>query len=849
MRGARLPIDRVLPELRRTLAERHEAVLEAPPGAGKTTRVPLTLLKEPWLGGSTILMLEPRRLAARAAAEYMAGQLGEPVGRTVGYRMRLESRVGPATRILVITEGVLTRVLQDDPCLEGVGLVIFDEYHERSLDADLGLALTLQGRELFRDRDPLKVLVMSATLETAGISDLLGHAPVIRGRGRQYPVEVLYGEPWRPDQDTLKRVRDLVLKALSEQSGSILVFLPGQAEIRHLNTALSDRLEGYAGIQLAPLYGDLDIQQQRRAIAPAPAGTRKVVLATSIAETSLTIDGVRVVVDSGLSRQPVFDPPSGMTRLQTRRLSQAASTQRMGRAGRVEPGVCYRLWSELQQSQLEPHSPPEIRQADLAPLALNLLAWGVTDPGELAWLDPPPNAAYAQALDLLRRLGAATSDRPGHWHLTGHGKQLAALPVHPRLGHLLLVGRRHGLLARAADLATLLSERDPLPREGTDIEARLEWLSGDSRSGRPSPTPAQRLLRQSRRFRELCRGTPTEPVDDPTDPRLTGFLVASAYPERIAQRRGSGGEGYRLSNRRGARLPPHDPLQRYRWLAVAHLGGRQGEADDRIFLASPLDPVLFEGPLKDQVRTRERVQWDPRAGRLLAERQERVGALTLSHRPLQRVPPETRRRAALQLVREKGLGLLPWTPELRQWQARVRLLHALSGGEDEANPWPDVSDTRLLATLADWLGPHLGSIGHLDHLADLNLNTILQGLLPWPLHRQLETQAPSRFRVPSGSLIPIDYREDPPVLAVRLQEMFGCAETPRLAGGRVPLKLHLLSPARRPLQVTQDLGGFWKGAYHQVRREMRGRYPKHPWPEDPLTATATRHAKARGKRE
>jgi ATP-dependent helicase HrpB len=834
-----LPIDAVLPELKEALRAHDEAVLEAPPGAGKTTRVPLELLGEDWLGAQRIVMLEPRRLAARAAAEYMAGLLGEAVGGTVGYRMRHDTRIGPGTRIEVLTEGVLTRVLQNDPALDGVGLLIFDEFHERSLQADLGLALSLQGRALFRDTRPLKLLVMSATLDGARVSSLLGEAPVILSAGRTHPVDVVYGAPWAPSRDLEREVRRTVLRALTEQEGSVLVFLPGQAEIRRVHERLAAEFASRPGVDLMPLYGELGLEIQRRVIEPAPPGRRKVVLATAIAETSLTIEGIRVVVDAGLSRLPVFDPATGMTRLHTRRLSRAASVQRMGRAGRVAPGVCYRLWSAAQQDRLTPYTPPEILQADLADLALQLLHWGVQDPAELQWLDPPPSGAYAQAVALLERLGVVSRDQGGCARLTTHGRAMEALPVHPRLAHLLLLGQHHGLSQLACELAAILSGREPLPGGEADIGTRLALLRGTHPAQRTAHALLQGLRRELHRFRRLCRSDARDPVEDPEHPRWIGFLLACAYPERIALRRAEAGADYRLSNGRAARLSRDDPLQRSPWLAVARIGGRQGETQDRIFVAAELDPALFDGPLAHQVRVEERVEWDHREGRLRAERQHRIGALIRARSALQSVPAETRRRVVLELIRDRGLGLLPWTAELRQWQARVMLLRR-TFDEDPVCRWPQVSDARLLATLEDWLGPYLDRIGHIHHLASLDLANCLQVLLPWPLPRELERLAPSRYTVPSGARVRLDYSETPPILAVRLQEMFGCRQTPRIAQGRVPLKLHLLSPARRALQITQDLDGFWRSGYAQVRKEMRGRYPKHHWPEDPLSASPSR---------
>lgn len=847
-----LPIDVLLPDLRQALASRHEAVLEAPPGAGKTTRVPLALLDEPWLGGQRILMLEPRRLAARAAAERLASELGEPVGETVGYRIRLDSKVGPRTRIEVVTEGILTRRLQDDPALEGVGLVIFDEFHERSLDADLALALCLNGRALFREEagrgadsgeQPLKVLLMSATLEGERLAALLGDAPVLRSAGRMFPVELRWGAPWQAGEWLEPRVVQTVMQALADQPGSLLVFLPGQAEIRRVNEQLAEALAGRSDILLCPLHGELELGAQRAAIEPAPAGLRKVVLATNIAETSLTIDGVRVVVDAGLARVPRFDPNSGMTRLETQRISRASATQRAGRAGRLQPGACYRLWSQAQHEQLAAHATAEILQADLAGLALQLVRWGVT-PDELTWLDAPPAAAYAQAIELLQRLGAVDA----HGGLTGHGRAMAELPAHPRIAHLLLRGQALGLGRLACDLAALLGERDILRGGGADLHSRLALLAGESRAAQrgASQGGVQRVRQLARQFQAYLKRQPVATkVADPEHPRWLGALLAFAYPDRVAQQRRAGGGEYRLANGRAAVFAESDALMKHEWLVVADLGSRQGQREERIYLAADLEPALFDGVLAEQVSELELLDWDEREGVLRAERQRRVGELVLSREALAGLDQQQRSRALLGLVRRKGLELLPWTPELRQWQARVALLRGLDLAERGASEWPDVSDRALLASLEEWLAPYLDKVSRLSHFANLDLPAILQGLLPWPLPQRLEELAPRTLQVPSGSRIGLDYSEQPPVLAVRLQELFGLAETPRIAGGRQAVKLHLLSPARRPVQVTQDLANFWRSTYAEVKKDLKGRYPKHYWPDDPLIAEPTARAKPR----
>ena len=834
-----LPIDEVLPALRQALRERHEAVLEAPPGAGKTTRVPLALLNEPWLAGQKILMLEPRRLAARAAAERLASELGEKVGETVGYRIRLDSKVGPDTRIEVVTEGILTRRLQHDPALEGVGLLIFDEFHERSLDADLALALSLNGRELFRDEQPLKILLMSATLEGERLASLLDDAPVLRSEGRMYPVAMRWGRPFVPGEFIEPRVVQTVLDAISDDSGSLLVFLPGQAEIRRVHQQLADALGSRSDILLCPLHGELDLNAQRAAIEPAPAGRRKVVLATNIAETSLTIDGVRVVIDAGQARVPRFDPGSGMTRLDTQRISRASATQRAGRAGRLEPGVCYRLWSEDQHAQLAAYSSAEILQADLAGLALQLARWGVT-PEQLIWLDLPPSASYAQARQLLERLGALHTAK-----LTPHGEAMAELPAHPRIAHLLLRGQELGLAEMASDVAALLGERDILRGAGADVHSRLALLQGESRGARGGQGGVQRARQLARQYRGYLRGKATQPVADPDHPRWLGALLALAYPDRVAQQRKPGGAEYRLANGRAALFSEVDGLMKHPWLVIADLGSRQGQREERIYLAAELDPGLLDSVLSEQVSVVDQLDWDEREGVLRAERQRKVGELVLSREPLTGLDAAARTGALVNLVRRKGLELLPWTPELRQWQARVMLLRQLDLAAQGQSEWPDVSDAALLASLEDWLAPYLERVSRLSHFASLDLSGIVHNLLKWPLPQRLDELAPHHIKVPSGSSVRLDYSEYPPILAVRLQELFGLADTPRIAGGRQVVKLHLLSPARRPVQVTQDLANFWRSTYSEVKKDLKGRYPKHYWPDDPLIAEPTARIKPR----
>ncbi len=841
-----LPVQSVLPQLEEALASHACAVLQAPPGAGKTTLVPLKLLNNTWLAGQKIILLEPRRLAARAAAERLADTLGEPVGQTVGYRIRLESKVSAATRIEVVTEGILQRLLQADPELPGVGLVIFDEFHERSLDADLGLALCLQTQQYLRDEPPLKLLVMSATLDAEAVSRLLDDAPLIRSEGRQYAVEVRYGNPLQPGRFIEPAVVQQTLQALAEESGSILVFLPGAAEIRRVQSQLRDALADRSDILIAPLYGELDFAAQRQAISPAAPGQRKVVLATTIAETSLTIEGIRVVIDSGLSREPAFDPVSGMTRLQTRRVSRASAEQRAGRAGRLEPGVCYRLWSADQHMQLAAQSQPEMLQADLAPLALQLAQWGVQDATELAWLDPPPAAALQQGRELLARLGALAADAEG-WKLTEHGAAMAALPMHPRLAHMLLRGHSMGLGKQACQLAAIVGERDILRKvQDADIARRMAVFAAPEAEPAVDRGALQRARQLTSQWQRLLGKRPSsQQVSDPAAEQWIGMLLAMAYPDRIAQRRGETGSEFRLANGRSAAFIEVDALQQQPWLAVASLGGQAAQRSARIFMAAALNPERVREHLPELLSKRDTLEWDPRSETLLAEQQTRLGELIFSREALPQIDPAQRNRALCDVVRRQGLALLPWTPALRQWQARIQLLRRLDEDAGIESAWPDLSDVTLLDTLEDWLAPYLDNVRRLAHFANLDLPSILSTLLPWPLPKQLDEQAPTHWTVPTGSRIRIDYAEEPPVLAVRLQEMFGCTDTPRIADGRVALKLHLLSPAQRPLQVTQDLAGFWAGSYAEVKKDMKGRYPKHYWPDDPAQAQPTSRAKPR----
>lgn len=820
-----LPIDDVLPEVLAALEAGPNAVLQAPPGAGKTTRVPLALLDAPWRGkAGRIVMLEPRRLAARAAAARMAATLGEAVGETVGYRIRLDTKIGPKTRIEVVTEGILTRMIQTDPELSGVSCVIFDEFHERSLNADLGLALALEAQGALRD--DLRVLVMSATLDAGPVAELMGGCPMITSEGRAYPVETRYVPPsGRKPPRTEDHVAGVVRQALEEEPGSVLVFLPGQAEIRRVESRLAGSVP--PDVAVHPLYGDLPQAKQDAAISPAPAGTRKVVLATTIAETSLTIEGIRVVVDSGLTRLSRFEPRSGMSRLVTDTVSQAAAEQRRGRAGRLEPGVCYRCWGEPQQRALPPFARPEIMETDLAPLALELARWGAgDDPAMLPWLDAPPAAHYAQARDLLTVLGAL--DEAGR--ITSHGQALAPLPLHPRLAHMVVRGRALGQGGLACLIAALLSERDVLRggRSNRDLRARVAAVS------KQGDAPADADPGAVRRVREVSKQVARAAgVKDPArDASATGLLLALAYPDRVAQRRGG---QYRLANGRGALLPGDEPLAAEDWLAVADVDAGTGP-QARIWLAAPVSPADLEAAFADEITEGAFVVWDNQAEAVAARRQRRLKKLVLDDRALDTVPPEQTVEAVCEGIRQIGLHAMPWTSETEAFRQRIAFLRRVEGAEAG---WPDVSDAGLLESLDDWLAPFLPGILKRVQFRRIDLKSALESLLPWDMRQRLDREAPTHLQVPSGHRHRLDYAPETPVLPVKLQEMFGASETPRIAGGRVAVVIHLLSPARQPLAVTQDLPFFWREAYPGVKAEMRGRYPRHPWPDDPLTADPT----------
>ncbi|HEU4718402.1 MAG TPA: ATP-dependent helicase HrpB [Bacteroidia bacterium] len=822
-----LPIEEVLEEVKSKLASHNTVILQAPPGAGKSTWLPVQLLNEPWLNGKKIVMLEPRRLAARTVAARLAFQVEEETGETVGYRIRFEKKVSARTRVEILTEGILTRMLHEDGALEEAGLVIFDEFHERSLHADLALAFCLEVQKILRP--DLRILIMSATLDGEKLSRLLGDAPVITSAGRQHPVSFHY----TGYDDSLPlplEISKIIRRALQEEEGDILAFLPGTGEIMRCAEILGNE---NVPAKVVPLYGDLSMQKQQEAIQPDPYGARKVVLATSLAETSLTIEGIRVVVDSGFSRVPRFDPSSGLTKLTTVRVTRDSAEQRAGRAGRLGPGVCYRMWTEGFHHHLVPHRSPEILEADLAPLTLDLAGWGTKDIASLTWLSPPPAGAIAQAKELLEELGATAAGK-----ITERGKEMLRLPAHPRIAHMLLEGKKENLAALATDLAALLEERDPFTRESSaDIVLRIEALR-KFRSGAPVPADKKRIERIERSaavWRNYFRIGPENNFPAATD---AGKLIALAYPERIAKKEHE--LRYRLSGGRMLRLKEHDPLASEEYIAVASLdAGTKGEG--KIFLAAALDP----DDLLHLAYEKKTIAWDAQKGELIARTEKRIGGLILETKPLKDISAEEKTGVLIAAIREGGTGMLNFNEEFLSLQARTLSLRKWR----EEETWPDLSTEHLFATLEEWLAPYLENVKKKDDLFRLNLHDILLASVSYDQQQRMEKLLPQKIGVPSGSLIKIEYHADgsPPVLAVRLQELFGMSETPKINEGRTKLMIHLLSPAYRPVQVTQDLASFWKNTYAEVRKELRMRYPKHSWPEDPLTAEAVRGAKRKNR--
>lgn len=819
-----LPVEDILPELIAALETRGEAVLVAPPGAGKTTRVAPALLGAGLLKGWKIVLLSPRRIAARAAAARMAFERGEPVGATIGYRVRLDSKVSAKTRIEVVTEGVFTRMILDDPELRGVAAVLFDEFHERSLEGDLGLALARDAQAALRP--DLKLVVMSATLDAARVAELLGGAPVIVSEGRMFPVRHIY-RPRDPRARLEEEVAAATRAALAAETGSALVFLPGVREIERTAEQLRASVRD-PNVDIRPLYGAMSAADQDAAISPAPAGRRKVVLATSIAETSLTIEGVRIVVDSGLARRPKFEPALGLSRLETVRASQAAITQRAGRAGRLEPGVCWRMWSEGETRALPPFDRPEIMDADLSGLALDLAAWGVSDPAKLAWLDSPPAPAWIEGIALLKRIGALDAEG----RLTQHGEAVARLPLPARLAHMVITAAREGEALLAARIAMVLTEQG-LGGRSADLRERLHRFASErGQRAERARALAERIARAA--LDRAPSGAHADLKVRGPDEENAGRILAIAYPDRVAKARLG---GFSLVNGRAAMIDEASPLARAPYAVIADMAGAAGRA--QVLLGAPMDYEDIEAMFGGEIDTRASATLDPATGALRARKVRRLGRLVLSEAPMERLSGAELSQALLDVVAEQGLGCLDWTDAARQTLARVRFMRSLEGGA-----WPDWSDEALLASVQDWLSPALDGV---SNLKAVDVSRALLNALSYEQRRRLDAEAPARFETPASSSLAIDYEsEGGPALDVRLQEMFGQDRHPSIAGGRIPLTLRLLSPAHRPVQTTKDLPGFWRGSYAAVRSEMRGRYPKHPWPEDPLSAPPTRRAKPRG---
>jgi ATP-dependent helicase HrpB len=823
------PVLKITEELKTQLESNKIVILQAPPGAGKSTVLPLQLIEERWLESGKILMLEPRRLAARSVAMRMASMLQQQVGQTIGYRVRFETKVTAATKIEVVTEGILTRMIQHDNALDGVGLLIFDEFHERSLHADTALALSLQVQQVLRP--DLRILIMSATLDSEKLSSMLNNAPVITSTGKQFPVTINYF-PFEPNTQLVSHVVRAIKKVLQDHAGDILVFLPGAGEINRVIASLeAENLDAI----IYPLYGDLPYRKQQEAILPHPEKRRKIVVSTSLAETSLTIEGVGIVIDSGFSRVPKFDPRSGFTRLETVRVTKDSADQRTGRAGRLGPGICYRLWSEAVQSNIVPQRVPEILEADLAPLMLELAAWGVFDPAELTWITPPPAGAVSQAKDLLHQLEALSEDR-----ITAKGKAMLRLPTHPRLAHMLLDASALDAtvaVSVAADISALLEERDPLNKNaGADISLRVDiirrWRGGERVNAESNVL--ERIEKVASSWRKLLNvKTDNSNVTD----TLVGRLLFAAYPERLAKRIDKLSGRYKLANGRTAKLQDHDPLAREAWITIADLDAGMGEG--KIFMAAPVSEEDLI-PLSEEKQV---VKWDDTREMVTGTIEHRVGNLTVSSRPLQSIPTELRVETLCEVVKEKGLKMLGWDEPHEAWQARVMSLKKWRPDEE----WPDVSEENLLNTVSHWLSPFIQNVSKAADFLRLNLNSIIQSLLPWNLTSRMEVLAPAKLPVPSGSMIHINYFADgrPPAMEVRLQEVFGLADTPTINEGRIKIILHLLSPGYKPVQVTQDLKSFWNTTYAEVRKELRPRYPRHSWPEDPWTAEAVRGAKRR----
>lgn len=815
-----LPITDVIGEVRNHLSNENTLVVNAPPGAGKSTLLPLGLLDEPWLSGQKIIMLEPRRLAARTIAMRLAELLGEKVGERVGYRIRFDNCIGKNTQLEVVTEGILTRILQHDNALEGIGLVIFDEFHERSLFADIALALSREAQQILRP--DLRLMIMSATLNMPQLTQLL-NAPSVVSKGRQFKVDVFYeGEN---DLQLLPELTSRVAsKAVAKNKGDILVFLPGEAEIRNCETILRSK---HKGIAIHPLYGQLSPQKQFAALMPNRDGKRKIILATSIAETSLTIEGVKVVVDSGFGRTLKFNPNTGLSRLETIEITKDSAEQRAGRAGRLGPGVCYRMWTKATQNRLQPHRTPEIEEADLASLALEMAMWGVNDIQQLSWLSEPPKGHIEQANELLHQLGALEDNT-----ITQHGKDIHRLPCHPRLAHMLLLADKEGLSALACDVAALLEERDPLNKDaGIDINLRIEALRR-FRLGTLKNKRLKRIAKSAEQYRKMLA---SEEDNSAVDCFETGLLLAYAYPERIAHAVPGNNAQFKLANGSRAAAGHKDDLAYEPWLAIANMNARDGVG--KIFLASPINPKH----LAPMVKTVENITWDTKNGGFSATTELRIGTIVLQSKPLSTYNKSLKIKAISNALKKEGAWLLNFNKEIEQWQNRVNSLRIW----DRQHKWPDVSTQQLLQSNAEWLSPYLGTINKPEDLKKIDLKTVLQHHLDYELQGLLEKLAPEKITVPSGSNIKLNYqaRGEAPTLAVRLQEVFGLLETPTVNNGKVKVLMHLLSPGFKPVQITGDLNSFWNNAYFEVKKELKARYPKHYWPENPLEAEPLRGVK------
>jgi len=817
-----LPVAEIIPQIKKLLAEETTLIVKAPPGAGKSTLLPLALLQEPWLKNKRILMLEPRRLAARSIAGRMSDLMSEEVGQTVGYKIRFENRVGNSTRIEVLTEGILTRMLHDDNALEGVAMVIFDEFHERNLHADVAMALCREAQQVLRP--DLRILVMSATMDMPMLATML-QAKVVESTGRQFPVDIRYCG----DTDLFNianQTAGIIQRAARENEGDILAFLPGQSEITQCENLLKSALPNFA---IHPLYGQLPQHKQNAAIWPSKDGRRKIVLATSIAETSLTIEGIRSVVDCGFGRYSQFDPNSGLSRLETKAISIDEADQRAGRAGRLSKGVCYRMWSPYMHSALEEHRKPEIEQADLADLVLDLAQWGVADALDLAWLSPPPKGSLAQASDILHELDALENNK-----ITAHGKAIHRIPCHPRIAHMLIKAHELNLLPLATDLAAVIEERDFMPAgTGIDINLRIEALR-KFRSHAGGGKQLSHIERVASSYRKLYK---INPENATVDVNATGVLLAYTYPERIACSRPGNNAQFQLANGRIATVGYKDDLAHEAWLAVAHIDARDGMG--KIFTASPLDPRDLAPMLKE----RERIRWDYEESSIVARKELCIGSIILRSTPLDKPNEQKVQSEICEAIRKEGKQLLEFTDEVEQWQARVESLRIWRTDEN----WPNASTENLLANAKEWLSPYLTGIRKAQQLKKLRLIEILQNSLTWDQQQALNRLCPPKIEVPSGSLITIEYKMDGslPHLAVRLQEVFGLLESPKINNGKTSMVMHLLSPGFKPVQITSDLHSFWRNAYFEVKNELRRRYPKHSWPDDPLTAQAVRGVKRR----